>query len=78
MSTRFHVRAEWHAEAGVLISAANIPDLNVEAGTLAEFLSIAEELAPAMLEANVPAADRPRSTVDGSPLLNRLELQVAA
>ena len=56
---RYYVRAEWDAEANTFISVTNIPGLNVEAGTLSEFLEIVEELAPAMLEANVPAEDRP-------------------
>lgn len=78
MATQFYVRAEWDPEAGVFTSATNIPGLNVEAETLAEFLSVAEELAPMMLEANVPPGERPQGASDGSPLLNRLELQVAA
>ena len=78
MSTRFYVRAEWDPDAGVFTSATNIPGLNVEAETLAEFLSLVEELAPMMLEANVPPEQRPQGADDGSPLLNRLELQVAA
>ena len=78
MATRFYVRAKWDAEAAAFISDTNIPGLNVEAETLAAFLSAAEELAPLMLEANVPPDERPRVGADGSPLLNRLELEIAA
>ena len=78
MTTRFYVRAKWDAEAGVFISDTNIPGLNVEAETLAGFVSAVEELAPMMLEANVAPEDRPRGAGDGSPLMNRLELEIAA
>lgn len=74
MANPFFVRAEWDAEAGVFTSVTNIPGLTVEAETLADFLNIAEELAPLMLEANVPAEERP----DGTPLLTWLELRTAA
>ena len=77
MPTDFYVRAEWDSDAGVYTSATNIPGLNVEAGTLAEFLSIAEELAPLMLEANVPSEQRPAGA-HGAPRVSGLELRIAA
>ena len=76
MAIRFYVRAEWDSEAEAFISVTNIPGLNVEAASLAEFLSIVEELAPAMVEANVPATER--TAVTATPRLDRLELEVAA
>ena len=53
-SMTYYVRAIWDEEAGVYYSETNVPGLNVEAETLHEFIEIAEELAPQMLEANVP------------------------
>jgi hypothetical protein len=50
----YFVRAVWDDEAGVYYYESNIPGLNVEAETLPMFIEIAEELAPQMLEANVP------------------------
>jgi hypothetical protein len=50
----YHVKALWDAEAGVYYSETDIPGLNIEAETLREFIEIAEDLAPQMLEANVP------------------------
>lgn len=50
----YFVKAHWDEEAGVYYSETNIPGLTVEAETLPEFIEIAEELAPQMLEANVP------------------------
>ncbi|MFI4965814.1 MAG: DUF1902 domain-containing protein [Caulobacterales bacterium] len=50
----YYVRARWDDEAGVYYSETNVPGLNIEAETLHEFIEIAEELAPQMLEANVP------------------------
>lgn len=49
----YYVRALWDADAGVYFSETNIPGLNIEAETLPEFMEIAVELAPQMLEANV-------------------------
>ena len=59
----YYVRALWDDEAGRYYSKTNIPGLNVEAETLAAFIEIAEELAPQMLEANVPGwrADQPKA-----------------
>ncbi len=76
MSTRFYVRAEWDPEAEAFISVTNIPGLNVEAPTLAEFLGVVEELAPAMVQANVPASER--TEIAAGPRLDRLELEIAA
>ena len=78
MAERFYVRAEWDAEAGVFISETNIPGLHVEADTLADFLSVAEELAPAMLAANVPLEQRSSGSADGAPRVSGLELEIAA
>ncbi len=50
----YHVKARWDAEARVYYSETDIPGLNIEAETLREFIEIAEDLAPQMLEANVP------------------------
>lgn len=62
----YYVNALWDAEAGVYYSETNVPGLSIEAETLHEFIEIAEELAPQMLEANVEGftreAERPRPT----------------
>jgi hypothetical protein len=58
----YHVKALWDAEAGVYYSETDIPGLNIEAATLGEFIEIAEELAPQMLEANVLAKPRDIAT----------------
>jgi hypothetical protein len=50
----YYVKAIWDEEAEVYYSETNVPGLVVEADTLAEFVEIAQELAPEMLEANVP------------------------
>ena len=76
MAMRFYVRAEWDPEAEAFISVTNIPGLNVEAGSLSEFLSLVEDLAPAMVEANVPTVER--TAVTTTPRLDRLELEIAA
>ena len=68
--TNYHVKAVWDGEAGVYYSETNVPGLTVEAETLHEFIAIAEELAPQMLEANVPgyspdkARDRPTAALE--------------
>jgi hypothetical protein len=54
MQMEYFVQARWDVEAGVYFSETNIPGLTIEAETLHEFIEIAEELAPQMLEANVP------------------------
>ena len=58
MQMSFYVRALWDSEAGVYYSETNIPGLNIEAETLHEFIEIAEELAPQMLEANIEGFTR--------------------
>ena len=40
-------------------SQSSIPGLVVEADTFEEFVSLVEELAPEMLQANLPEAPRP-------------------
>ena len=76
MATRFYVRAAWDAEAQAFISVTNNPGLDVEAASLSEFLSLAEDLAPAMVEADVPPSERAETTA--GPRLDRLELEVGA
>ena len=53
MSKRYHVQADWDAEAKVWVSTSNIPGLHVEADTLGEFMDLVEALAPEMLAENV-------------------------
>ena len=52
MNETYSIRAIWDAEAKVYYSETNVPGLVVEAGSLVEFVSIAEELLPEILEAN--------------------------
>ncbi|MDP1631282.1 MAG: DUF1902 domain-containing protein [Caulobacter sp.] len=53
MTDRYHVQADWDAEAKVWISSSNIPGLSVEADTLGEFMELVEALAPEMLADNL-------------------------
>ena len=71
---KYHVRAIWDDAAGVYYSESNVPGLTIEAETLHDFISIAEELAPQMLEANVP--DYSPDKAHGRPTA-ALELAVA-
>jgi hypothetical protein len=59
MIKKYEVMAIWDAEAKVFTSQSNIPGLVVEAETFEEFVDIVEALAPEVLEANVPGAERP-------------------
>ena len=43
---KYHVKAIWDDAAGVYYSESNVPGLTIEAETLRDFISIAEELAP--------------------------------
>ena len=53
MSEPFFIRAIWDCDASVYYSDTNVPGLVVEAGSLGEFVAIAEELLPDLLEANL-------------------------
>ncbi|ATQ41291.1 DUF1902 domain-containing protein [Caulobacter mirabilis] len=53
MSKRYHVQADWDAEAKVWVSSSNIPGLHIEADTLGEFMELVEALAPEMLSDNL-------------------------
>ena len=53
MSKRYHVQADWDAEAKVWISSSNIPGLVIEADTLPEFVELAQALAPELLADNL-------------------------
>lgn len=53
MNERFHVQADWDAEAEVWVSTSDIPGLHVEADTLGEFMELVEALAPEMLADNL-------------------------
>ncbi|MFY8140515.1 MAG: DUF1902 domain-containing protein [Caulobacter sp.] len=70
MNQRFHVQAEWDAEADVWISSSNIPGLHIEADTLGEFMELVAALAPEMLADNlgikgpVPVEVRANRTLD--------------
>jgi Domain of unknown function (DUF1902) len=55
----YKVIAIWDDEAKVFTSQSNIPGLVVEADTFEEFIDLVENLAPEVLEANVPTAKRP-------------------
>lgn len=58
MLTQYHVRALWDSEAGVYYARTDIPGLNVEAETIAEFIEIVKDLAPELILANDPAPKR--------------------
>ena len=70
MSERFHVQADWDAEAEVWVSTSDIPGLHVEADTLGEFMDLVAALAPEMLADNlgikgpVPVEVRANRTLD--------------
>lgn len=53
MSKRYHVQADWDAEANVWISSSNIPGLHIEADTLPEFVELVQVLAPELLADNL-------------------------
>lgn len=53
MSERYHVQADWDAEAKVWVSSSNIPGLIIEAATLPEFVELVQALAPEMLADNL-------------------------
>lgn len=53
MSQRYHVQADWDAEARVWISSSNIPGLVIEAETLPEFVELVQALAPELLADNL-------------------------
>ena len=71
MATSYYIRAIWDAEAGVWTSQSDVPGLVIEANTLSEFESLALELAPEMLAANV------KDYAHGAPLLFTAERQLA-
>ncbi len=71
MTATFYVKAKWDEEAKVYYSETNVPGLNIEADTLKDFLEMAEDLAPQMLEANLPARS------DRQVKLSGLELAIA-
>lgn len=52
MTIKFHVSADWDAEARVWVSTSNIPGLVVEADTLPEFVELVQALAPDLLADN--------------------------
>ena len=70
MNERFHVQADWDAEAGVWVSTSDIPGLHVEVDTLGEFMDLVAALAPEMLADNlgikgpVPVEVRANRTLD--------------
>jgi len=54
MAKQYHVEAVWDAQVGVYFAKGNIPGLNVEAATMAEFIEIVRDLAPELIAANEP------------------------
>jgi len=56
MTSAYQIKAIWDPDAKVYYSETNVPGLVVEAETLPEFVSIAEELLPEMLRANTTDA----------------------
>jgi hypothetical protein len=54
MNKRYTVEAIWDPEAGVYYAKTDIPGLNVEAATVAEFIEIVKDVAPELIEANEP------------------------
>jgi hypothetical protein len=59
MSKVFSVTAMWDSEAQVFTSSSDVPGLVIEAETFEEFVALVEELAPDVLAANMPGAQRP-------------------
>lgn len=54
MSKQYHVEAVWDADAKVFYAMSNIPGLNVEAPTVADFIEVVKDLAPDLISANEP------------------------
>ncbi len=52
MMMRYHVQADWDADARVWTSTTNIPGLVVEADSLPEFVELVQALAPELLADN--------------------------
>ena len=52
MTTRYHVQADWDADARVWTSTTNIPGLVVEADSLPEFVELVQALAPELMADN--------------------------
>ena len=73
MQPDYYIRAIFDPEASVWISETNIPGLVIEADTLAEFESLAADLAPEMLAENADLHDV-RVPVD---FISRRELLIA-
>jgi hypothetical protein len=63
MTKQYHVEARWDAEAGVFYAKSDIPGLNVEADTIAEFIDIVKDLAPDLIKANDPTPELRTRTV---------------
>ncbi len=58
MPKQYQVEAIWDADAGVYYAKSNVPGLNVEAETIAEFVEIVSDVAPDLIAANEPAPER--------------------
>jgi hypothetical protein len=58
MTKQYHVEARWDAEAGVFYAESDIPGLNVEADSIAEFIDIVKDIAPDLIKANEPSSER--------------------
>jgi Domain of unknown function (DUF1902) len=55
----FKVLAIWDPSLEVFVSESDVPGLVIEAETFEEFVASVEELAPDLLQANMPEAQRP-------------------
>jgi hypothetical protein len=54
MAKHYRVEAVWDGEAGVYYAKSDIPGLNVEAATMAEFIEVVRDLAADLIAANEP------------------------
>jgi hypothetical protein len=63
MTKQYHVEARWDPKAQVFYAKSDIPGLNVEADTIAEFIEIVKDIAPDLIKANDPTPERRSGTV---------------
>jgi hypothetical protein len=63
MTKQYHVEARWDPEAQVFYAKSNIPGLNIEAASIAEFIEIVRDIAPDLIKANDPTPERRSRTV---------------
>ncbi len=70
MTKQYLVEAVWDHDAGVFHAKSNVPGLNVEAATMAEFIDVVKDLAGDLIEANEPGLHSQASSLRLEATLN--------